>query len=276
MSSLTLEFHGTRGSIPVCEPNFLEFGGNTTCISLHNHQTGRVGILDAGTGIRNLGKNIREKYPDQRDIFITFSHFHWDHIQGFPFFEPAYDPDMELHILTLGVRRKYSGLQEIFAMQMQEVYFPVALDNMGCKFNFLEYHDITALFQGGTLASIKQNHPGGSFGYCVETDDFKLVVCTDVEHAAEIDPKFIEFCKGADLLVHDAQFTSEELEKRRGWGHSSYDQAMEVAERADVRHLIMTHHDPDHDDEFLRKIEKSCQTRFKDCQLAREGMKVSL
>jgi phosphoribosyl 1,2-cyclic phosphodiesterase len=271
-----LQFHGTRGSVPVCEQNFLEFGGNTTCISIHNHVTGRIGILDAGTGIRSLGKQIRKNHPDQRDIFITFTHFHWDHIQGFPFFEPAYDPNMELHILTLGVGRKFKGLHEIFSMQMQEINFPIALDSMGCKFNFIEYQDITALFQGGIISSIKQSHPGGSFGYRLETDDFKLVICTDLEHPDGIDEKFISFCQDADLLVHDAQYTSEELSKRKGWGHSSYDQAIEVAERAQVRQLVMTHHDPDHDDDFLRTMEKKCQDRYKDCQLAREGMKISI
>ena len=276
MSNLTVQFYGTRGSVPVCDPNYLEFGGNTTCIAIHNHQTGRIGILDAGTGIRNLGKEILANYSDQKDIFIMFTHFHWDHIQGFPFFKPAYESDVELHILTLGVGREFTGLHDIFAMQMQEIYFPVALENMGCKFNFLEYRDISALIQGGSVSSIKQNHPGGSFGYCLETNHFKLVICTDVEHPDDIDPEFINFCRGADLLIHDAQYTNEELQECRGWGHSSYDQAITVAEQAEVKQLVMTHHDPDHDDEFLRKMEKQCQERFKDCSLAREGMKIEL
>jgi len=276
MPKLTLQFYGTRGGVPVCDPNYLEFGGNTTCISMYNHERERIGILDAGTGIRRLGKHLRKNYPDQRDIFITFTHFHWDHIQGFPFFEPAYDPEMEIHILTLGVKRKFTGLHDIFAAQMQEVYFPVALDKMGCKFNFLEYNDTTALFQGGTISSIPQNHPGGSFGYRLETKDFRLVICTDLEHGNEINEDIVEFCSGADLLIHDAQYTSEELVTRKGWGHSSHKQAIEVAERAGVGQLIMTHHDPDHDDEFLRATEKICQDRFKHCALAREGMKIEM
>ena len=123
---------------------------------------------------------------------------------------------------------------------------------------------------------IKQNHPGGSYGYRVENNDFTLVVCTDIEHEEEVNPDIVEFCKGADLLVHDAQYTSEELAARKGWGHSSYEQAMEVAERAEVKQLVMTHHDPDHDDEFLRKMEKICQDRIKTCALAREGMQIEL
>ena len=103
-----------------------------------------------------------------------------------------------------------------------------------------------------------------------------LVVCTDVEHGEQIDPRLVEFARGADLLVHDAQYTAEELRNRRGWGHSSFDQAMEVAEMAGVRQLALTHHDPEHDDEFLHRIEKLCRERFPDAVLAREGMEISL
>jgi len=103
-----------------------------------------------------------------------------------------------------------------------------------------------------------------------------LVVCTDVEHGEQIDQRLVEFARGADLLVHDAQYTAEELRNRRGWGHSSFDQAMEVAEMAGVRQLALTHHDPEHDDEFLHRIEKLCRERFPDAVLAREGMEISL
>lgn len=276
MSKFELEFHGTRGSVPVCDMDYLEFGGNTTCISIFNHEIGRYSILDAGTGIRKLGKRIQSNHPNQKDIFIAFTHFHWDHIQGLPFFDPAYDTEKEIHILTLGVKRKFTGLHDIFATQMQEVYFPVALNNMGCKFNFLEYNDQSAFLRGGKLHSIRQNHPGVSYGYRLETNDFKLAICTDIEHADQVNQNVVDFCQGVDLLVHDAQFTSEQLQYRRGWGHSSFDQAMEVAEKAEAGHLIMTHHDPDHDDDFLRKVEKKCQDRLKNCELAREGMKFAL
>jgi phosphoribosyl 1,2-cyclic phosphodiesterase len=276
MPDITIEFYGTRGSVPVCNPRFQEFGGNTTCISIFNHDTQRIGILDAGTGIRALGKHIQSELPEQKSLFIAFTHFHWDHIQGLPFFEPAYDPDMELNIMVLGVKRKFTGLHDIFAAQMQEEYFPVSLDNMGCRFNFLEYNDIIASLRSTTINSIKQNHPGGSYGYKMEVNGKKLVICTDLEHHPDIDESIVKFSQGADILVHDAQYTAEELIRYRGWGHSSFEQAMEVAERAAVGKLIMTHHDPDHDDKFLSSIEEQCQRRMSNCALAREGMKIDL
>ncbi len=276
MARITVEFHGTRGSIPVCHPKFQQFGGNTTCISIFNHETNRIGILDAGTGIRSLGKRIKSELPDQKNLFITFTHFHWDHIQGLPFFDPAYDPEMEINIMVLGVKHEFTDLQEIFKAQMQEQYFPVALNNMGCQFNFLKYNDTSASFRKTGIRSIKQRHPGGSYGYRLETEHQTIVICTDIEHGKSVDPAIISFGEGADLLVHDAQYTSEELEHHRGWGHSSFDQAIEVAEKAGVGQLIMTHHDPDHDDEFLAKIEKKCQDRLSNCALAREGMQIHL
>ncbi len=276
MSHLVIEFHGTRGSVPVCDRNFQEFGGNTSCISIFNEETQRIGILDAGTGIRALGKRMQADLSQQKSILITFTHFHWDHIQGLPFFEPAYDPELEIDIMVLGVKQKFSGLHDIFATQMQEEYFPVTLDNMGCRFNFLEYADSAARYRNAMIRSVKQHHPGGSYGYRLEAKGKSFVVCTDLEHPGDIDQTIVDFCKGADILVHDAQFTSEELQRKRGWGHSSYEQAMEVAERADVGQLIMTHHDPDHDDDFLKRMERDCQKRFKNSLLAREGMKIRL
>jgi ribonuclease BN (tRNA processing enzyme) len=103
-----------------------------------------------------------------------------------------------------------------------------------------------------------------------------VVICTDIEHGDAVLPEIVDFCKGADLLVHEAQYTSEELANHRGWGHSSYDQAIEVAERAGIKKLVITHHDPEHDDEFLLGVEKECQLRFADCILARENMEIEI
>ena len=122
----------------------------------------------------------------------------------------------------------------------------------------------------------KHNHPGGAYSFRIERNGKVLVVCTDVEHGEQIDPRLVELARGADLLVHDAQYTAEELQKRRGWGHSSFDQAMQLAEMAGVKRLALTHHDPDHDDEFLLRIEKLCQERFPNTVLAREGMEIPI
>ena len=134
---MQVKFYGTRGSLPVSGLEYSEFGGNTTCIQIVASDSGRIGIFDAGTGIRQLGNDFINSKTDQSDMFITFSHFHWDHIQGFPFFAPAYNKDLKINVLAMGGDRQINNLRDIFDLQMQDRYFPVSLDEMGAKFEFL-------------------------------------------------------------------------------------------------------------------------------------------
>lgn len=274
---LHVKFFGTRGSVPVPDPAYLEFGGNTTCIAIYSEDRPEfVSVVDAGTGIRKFGKELREwpSYSKIQRITLAFTHFHWDHIQGFPFFDPAYDPNIQVRVMAMGMTREDKNLREIFSHQMQDRYFPVNLEDMGSKMHFVYPMQDVRVEGDAKVQVVEQDHPGGCWGYRLEMADRIIVICTDLEHRDGIDQRIVEFAKGADLLVHDAQYTSEELEKHKGWGHSSYEQAMEVAKRANVNYLVMTHHDPDHSDAFLNAREKECQAVMQNCCLAREGMKV--
>ena len=275
--SLKIEFYGTRGSTPVCERGFQEFGGNTTCIKIGTPSQRSLGICDAGTGIRRLGLDLLQSgQPLPKEIFIGFTHFHLDHIQGLPFFSPAYQAGINIKIIALGKGRNIQDLKGIFSRQMQAEYFPVQLDNMGANFAFLDLDYSTEVFNKTTMTALRHNHPGGAYSYRLERAGKTVVISTDIEHGTTVDQRLIEFARGADLLIHDAQYTSEELERYRGWGHSSYEQAMEVAEKAEVKFLALTHHDPEHDDNFLRLMEKKCQKRYPNCVLAREGMEFTV
>ena len=280
---MIIKFFGVRGSIPVCNANYQAFGGNTTCIQIRLKDTNNIAILDAGTGIRDLGKEYLQSDHHQDQIFIAFSHFHWDHIQGFPFFGPAFIKGQKINILAMGEEREQKNLKDIFRVQMREVYFPVQLDKMGANFNFMLLNKDMEIFKSPErdskptiVIANKHNHPGGAFGYRIEREGKVFVFCTDIEHGDEIDQNVVRLAENADLLVHEAQYTSDELKDKKGWGHSSYEQAIQVAEMAEVKQLAMTHHDPDHDDDFLSKMEKECQMRFKDCFLAREQMEIEL
>jgi phosphoribosyl 1,2-cyclic phosphodiesterase len=278
-SPVKLKFYGTRGSIPVCDAGFQQFGGDTTCLQITFTDTNRIAIIDAGTGIRNLGKDLRAIGHKQDQIVIAFTHFHWDHIQGFPFFAPAYDPSRKITLLTLGRGQTVTNLREIFEVQMQSQYFPVQLNHMGANFEFLQIADASKHFTAvnnvdTVVTALRHNHPGGAYSFRIERNGQVLVVSTDVEHEEQMDPQLVELARDADLLVHDAQFTAEELKNRRGWGHSSFDQAMQFAEMAGVKRLVLTHHDPEHDDEFLLRMEKLCQERFPNAVIAREGMEI--
>jgi phosphoribosyl 1,2-cyclic phosphodiesterase len=218
---------------------------------------------------------MMENPAKQKTISIGFTHFHWDHIQGFPFFKPAYSKDTTLNIMSVGDTSE-TELRSILQGQMQSEYFPIPMSKMGGIFRFtnlgVEYININGI----RVKIFKQNHPGISYGIRMELFDHALVICTDVEHEGPISSEFISFCRNADLLIHDAQYTDEELKSHVGWGHSSYSQALEVAERSNAKRLVMTHHDPDHDDDFLLRQEIICQDRFKDCELAREGVEYDM
>ena len=278
-----IKFYGVRGSTPVCEKGFQEYGGNTTCIYvdlLINDRSELILAIDAGTGIRQLGKDILSgKIPNTEAIWIIFTHFHWDHIQGLPFFDPAYDPNQRIGIFSPHREMKQEQLKQIFEVQMKSEYFPIPLSKMGGEFDFITLEEYKSRLDADGMVKFSHrlhNHPGGAFSYRMEAKNKVFVVCTDIEHGENIDMEVVEFCRDADLLIHDAQYTDEELKAHQGWGHSSYSQAIEVAKLANVKQLIFTHHDPDHDDAFLSKMELHCQSIFPNCMMAKEGMEILL
>jgi phosphoribosyl 1,2-cyclic phosphodiesterase len=270
-----IRFYGVRGSIPVSGPEFQEFGGNTICILLEGPE--RTIILDAGTGIRLLGKEMAEDTHAgiDRACFLVFSHFHWDHIQGLPFFRPAYDSRRTFIISAIGRDQYGKDLKSIFETQMQQNYFPVPLEGMGATIQFFKTPEDHVSIANASVRVVKHRHPGGAYSYRFQDINGKTVVyCTDIEHGEEIDTRIVELASNADVLIHEGQYTPDELTRYKGWGHSSWEQAVEVALRANVKRLVITHHDPDHDDDFLRDIERQCQQRFPNCVLAREKMEI--
>ena len=274
---MKVKFYGTRGSIPVSERDYIEFGGNTSCV-LVELSSGRIGILDAGTGIRRLGNELlANRYEQEDGIFIILSHTHWDHIQGFPFFGPAYIPGNKFTLAITGKSQGAKSLNDIFATQMQDEFFPVPLDALGAEIEFWEPELTNYTSPYGVMAhAVKHQHPGGAYGYRIEEAGKVLVYCTDIEHGDTIDPAVVNLSRDADLLIHDAQYTPEELAQKKGWGHSSWLQAVEVAEQAGVKRLALFHHDPEHRDDFLLNIERQSQERFPGSFMAREGQEIIL
>ncbi|MBW2195335.1 MAG: MBL fold metallo-hydrolase [Deltaproteobacteria bacterium] len=274
---MKVTFYGTRGSIPVPEPDFVRFGGNTPCI-LITFGSGRIVILDAGTGIRKLGNDLLAASHEQYDeIIIGLSHTHWDHIHGFPFFKLIEDPRRHITLGICGKDPRMRDLKSIFQTQMGIDYFPVSLDELGAKLAFWQ-PDVTTYThpRGVNIEACRHNHPGGAYSYRITEGNKTLVYCTDVEHLDGIDPNIVALSRNADLLIHDAQYTPEELKDKKGWGHSSWEQAVEVAEQAGVRKLALFHHDPEHSDTFLLNMEQEIQRRFPRAFLAREGMEIQL
>ena len=274
---MKIKFYGTRGSIPVPDREFMDFGGNTSCVRVTLAQ-GQVIIFDAGTGIRQLGKDLIASSHEQFDFIpIVLSHTHWDHVQGFPFFGPAYDSRRKFQIFICGRDCLCTDLEDVFEAQMRADFFPVPLRKMGAEFDFWQ-PDISEYTGelGDRWRFLRHNHPGGAYSYRFTEGDKTIVYCTDIEHGDVIDERAVELAKDADLLLHDAQYTPAELKEKKGWGHSSWEQAIEVATRAGVKQLALIHHDPEHDDQFLTAVEQECQREFSDCFMAREGQEIEL
>jgi len=252
---LKVRFWGTRGSIPSPGQNTIKYGGNTTCLELELGD-GTLIIFDAGTGITRLGQKIVSEQK-HNVIHLFFSHSHWDHIQGFPLFKPAYSEDFEIKIY--GCSRIFGNLENILTLQMNSEYFPVKFNQLKAKITFEEIVNDEYYLNGARLSCINNNHPGNSNGFKVEEEDKKVVFITDNEllaknGAATTWNEFVQFCQGADLLIHDSHYLPHEVKDKLGFGHSSYDQAIDLAIQANVKELIFFHHDPDRTDKQIESV----------------------
>jgi phosphoribosyl 1,2-cyclic phosphodiesterase len=270
---MRVRFWGTRGSIATPGPSTVRFGGNTLCVELITNSGQRI-ILDSGTGIRCLGIDL-EHAPRPVQATLLLSHTHWDHIQGLPFFAPLFVPGNEFTICAPeGVGTSLAG---VLAGQMEFTYFPVKLDQLPAKIQFRDLLEGVHNINGIGVRTQYLNHPALCLGYRIETDGVSIVYLTDHEPFSQTlwradavpgsvssilhagDRRHAEFMRGADLVIHDSQYTPEEYPSKKNWGHSTYEYSVELAAATGVRHLALIHHDPLHDDAAVQQIEQSAQ-----------------
>ena len=260
---MKVEFFGVRGSMPSAGSNTHIFGGNTSCVYIEQNN-GKDLILDSGTGIVELGTRLLET---QSPINILLTHNHWDHIQGFPFFKPIYQPNRNITIVAGNVDDKKS--QDAILKQMSGSYFPVCYQDLPA--NITLNTDLSSQKQftlnGFLVSTAPLNHPGGGTAYCIKADEKKIAYVTD----NELNPpdklntsicEWSNFIEGADLLIHDAQFIDADLPLKHGWGHSTIDQVAELAIKASIKNVIIISHDPLRTDEQLVSIEKYLHTQY--------------
>lgn len=266
---MEVRFWGVRGSIAVSGAAYARAGGNTSCVEVR--AGGERLVLDGGTGLRALGDTLGGPVR----ATVLFSHVHWDHIQGVPFFGPAFHPASEL--LLVGATRDGVDLRDALARQMRAPSFPVDLSALRAR---VTYRPAVAHepFEVGPfrVTATDLSHPNGVLAWRVEAEGRAVVYATDTEHGGTIDPRLVALAEGADLLVHDAQYTDEEYASRRGWGHSTWGEAVEVARRAQVGRLALFHHDPRRDDDTLAIIEDRARALLRGAFAAREGQAVVL
>lgn len=266
-------FWGVRGSIPVPGPDTLKYGGNTSCVQVQIGK--RLFIFDAGSGIYSLGRELIKNSSElSGDIFIT--HTHWDHIQGFPFFAPAFVKGN--HFRLYGQSKIDTTFADLMAGQMVYQHFPVSLDQMGAVFEFCELDSgvYLDLGDGISLKTILNNHPNGGLSYRLDYQGRSCCYITDTEHSPEINDELCRFVQNADLVIYDTHFTDEEYPRYMGWGHSTWQEGIKLVETAGAKRLVLFHHANFRSDSEMEAIEKQARTRMSNCIAAREGMVINL
>lgn len=273
---MRVKFWGVRGSTPTPERRNARYGGNTTCIEVRLADDTLI-VLDSGSGLRGLGKSLLGEFGDRPiQAYIFLTHFHWDHIQGIPFFLPLYKRGNTF--LFHSVMRQGAELQETIEGQMANPYFPVNMNVMGAARNFFELEGGTIKVNDAVLRSAPLNHPQGCVGYRIDADGGSLVLATDTEPGSDVHDRVVrELAQGADVLVYDAQYTPEQLAgEKKGWGHSSWAEGVRIAKECGVKQLFLFHHDPDSDDAYLDALVNKARREFPGTQGAAEGMEIDL
>lgn len=272
--SIKIVFWGVRGSRPVPGPSTIKYGGDTACVEI---QAGdRLVILDAGTGICNLGETLSAKGAVGADIF--FSHLHWDHVQGLPFFSPLYQKGSSFNIYGEG--KLGIPFFDVLRQQISPPSFPVSPDDFRAAVTFREIgaNQTIPLSESVTVRTLRVNHPNGCLAYRVEYNNKAACYLTDIEHDEQPGQEILEFVRGAKVIIYDAQYTQDEYlgksdgQSKSGWGHSTWQEGIKLVREAGGGKLILFHHDPERTDDKLELLEKEAALVYKDLLAAKEGM----
>ena len=278
---MKVKFWGVRGSIPIFGPNNSKYGGNTSCIEVNCGD--KTIILDAGTGIMPLGIDIMAgdcfRENNKKQLYIFFSHVHWDHIQGFPFFRPAFDSEFELNLYS--TLHKDIDIEYALRSQMSPPFFPIQLKDMSASMNFNNIKSGENVQIGNVaVESISLDHPDTSLGYKITCENKSIAYISDHEHTDKSHQRIVDFLKGTDLVIFDAHYTPEEYSGsdgnggRKGWGHSTWEEAIALCIEAKIDQLALTHHG--REDSGVDRIELEAQNGFRNTIAAYEGLEINV
>lgn len=276
-SEFFVRFWGVRGSLPSPGPETKKYGGNTSCVEVRCGK--KIIIIDLGSGARPMGHALAKEAP--LEAMVCISHYHWDHICGMPFCGPFYDPRNRFEIFGEGRRDK--GLRSILGGQMKYPYFPVGLEVFQAKIQYRTIAACERIQRGDVLIrTAPLNHPQSCVAYRIDYKKKAVVYCSDNEHQEEMPDKLAALVEGCDLLIYDAAYTDDEYTGRTGagskvgWGHSTWDEAIRLAQSLHVKKLFIFHHDPLHTDRTIDRLLKECRVNYRRLYAAQEGLTVKL
>ncbi len=272
---LHLRFWGVRGGLPAPGPDTLRYGGNTACVEVRCGN--RLLILDAGSGLRCLGDALMPDHGEVNEAEVLLSHTHLDHICGLPFFGPLYRPGTHLRIWG-GKTCVPETLKAMLAATLSDPFMPDLLPQVRAEIEFSEFRpgDVLAPWPGLRVSTAELRHPGGAVGYRLEWNSKTIAYVTDTEHdPAAPDAEVLRLAKDADILIYDATYTDEEFRLYRGWGHSTWQEGVRLADAAGAKRLVLFHHAPSRTDADLDRIEAEAASRRPGTLAAREGMELS-
>jgi phosphoribosyl 1,2-cyclic phosphodiesterase len=272
---MLVRFWGVRGSTPTPQSENLRYGGNTSCVEVRVN--GDLYVFDCGTGFRNLGKHlVQENNGNPISAHIFLSHFHWDHIQGIPFFTPLYGSSKSSFVFHSSSRTR--GLQRAIEEQMSDPYFPVNMNEMAANRHFSNIDEGRLELDHVSIQSMWLNHPQGCLGFRLEAQGKVLVYATDNEPGHPVFDKNVrKLAEGADVLIYDAQYLPEEYAARKqGWGHSHWREAVDIVMESGAKELILFHHDPDHTDDCIDAVVTQAREYYPRVRAASEGMEITL
>ena len=273
---MRVKFWGVRGSTPTPQPENLRYGGNTPCVEFRS-AGGALLIVDCGSGLRMLGKAWSREFGDRPlHAHILISHFHWDHIQGLPFFGLLYQANHHFHIYSY--RPPLAPLEETLGGQMSNPYFPVDMTAMRARREFCEIGEDAFALDDFRIQARLVNHPQGCLAFRIENRGKVVVYATDNEPGDPARDRAVrELARHADVLIYDCQYTREQLAtEKEGWGHSTWEEGVAICRECGVREFILFHHDPDHDDDRIDELQEKARARFPHSRAAFEGLELDL
>ncbi|HLN23430.1 MAG TPA: MBL fold metallo-hydrolase [Patescibacteria group bacterium] len=273
--TVKVKFWGVRGSIACPSPNHVVYGGNTSCVEVSCGDANI--ILDAGTGLRALGQDYLRRQALSGVLLLT--HTHWDHINGFPFFTPAYQPGWRFRVMA-GHLSDVGGIRSVLASQMANPMFPVPLTAMRADMQYEDFRagdTLTDLYPGVVVRTAPLRHPNEATGYRIEAGGRAVCYVTDTEHVpGQPDENILRLIEGADLVIYDSTYTDDEFPAKVGWGHSTWQEGIRLCRAAGAKQLAIFHHDPDHDDSIMERIEDEARTEWSGALVARDNRVLSV